>query len=488
MTRTSKLLTLTAALALGALTWVWLQPRTARDCVPQDHDCLRRVAERLIAESMALDRPGYGHGEIELAGRLLATEGTIDLATLRNRLPRMGLPSHIVPTVVAAYFNALTDPTFPFDIAKTIRSDRGPQDSDPATYLTAAFRITLADPARSTAALDLWRRNLEDFREFYDKTGSTSFHILSWLSLHDPAEAAAAFLSINESGRFKIDRAIHGPGDWSVFFRLAAFHCSEGRVDDGRTLLRALKTNMGPRYIAYVVPALLICEGEDATVADVEAALGLWVSNTRDVMQSDLKRTDGLIHALEFVSGELRHGFADWLLQDGRESEVAAYWSKYGAVQIATRHLPSLDWLPSRMEENQATSVPERPRLNLESETIANRLEYWATAESNELPLTYAHPSPLRDIASEWPSPKSIAAARGLVHHSNGSPLVTAFIVGLERQLGCAPSDATMQTLLDDISTLKAPLDEARAIIELLRFTPPPVTDTTTAAHDCIVE
>jgi hypothetical protein len=69
-----------AVIALGALAWLWLQPRTASDCAPADSACLRKVAGHLLSQSLKTTTNPFITEEIQAAGRLLATEGTIDLA------------------------------------------------------------------------------------------------------------------------------------------------------------------------------------------------------------------------------------------------------------------------------------------------------------------------------------------------------------------------------------------------------------------------
>jgi hypothetical protein len=45
-----------------------------------------------------------------------------------------------------------------------------------------------------------------------------------------------------------------------------------------------------------------------------------------------------------------------------------------------------------------------------------------------------------------------------------------------------------MQALLADISAIKDPLAEARAIIELLRFTPASSAGSPASNHDCLLK
>ncbi len=484
MTPASKLFTLTAALALGALTWVWLQPRTARDCAPSDSACLRKVAEHLLTESLETTSNPFISDEIQSAGRLLATDGAIDLAAQRDRLTAIGFGPRNIQAVFAAYFHALSDPAYPFDIPAAIAAETGPEDSDLEDYLTTAFRFALADPARRAEALALWDQNFDALADIDNPSGSTGFFILSWLSRHDPALAAEYFQRAAELRAY-----LQGPGGWISFFRTAALHCREGRLDEGRHLLKGLRAYFLPQHnIERYLPALLDCQGEAAAIAAVEAALVEKADWAEKVLRDDPEKQDFVASKLEDLSRDLRLRFADWLYHQNRSAEVAPLWSRYGAAQIARRHLPQLDWLPARLAESQSAPVPDASHFDAYGETVEGRLDKLAAEGARDFSLDFDDFTSARTIELDWPSPKSIAAARGLVQHSNRSPLVRAFVVGLERQLGCSPSDATMQTLLDDISALKAPLDEARAIIELLRFTPPPVTDTAPAAHDCIVD
>jgi hypothetical protein len=485
MTRTSQLLTLTAALALGALTWVWLQPRTARDCAPSDGACLRKVAEQLITESLETGQEvRFISDEIQAAGRLLATEGAIDLAAQHDRLTEIGFGPRNIQAIFAAYFHALSDPTYPFDIPAAIAAETGPEGSNLQDYLTAAFRLALADPARRAQALALWDQHFDAVADVNNPSGFTSNFVLSWMARHDPVLAATYFRRAADPYAY-----LDGPGGWIAFFHTAAWHCREGRLDEGRSLLDGLQAKFpAQQHIEMHLPALLDCHGESDAVAAVDLALGqraLWVEK---VLRDHTDMQDFIVGQLKDLSRDLRYWYAAWLYQQNRGAEVPAVWSRYGAAEIARRYLPGLDWLPGRLEESQSTPVPDAARFDVWGPTVDGRLDGVAAEGAFSFSLFYEDGTIARIIELDWPSPKAIAAVRGLVQHSDRSARLTAFVVGLERQLGCAPSEATMQTLLDDISALKDPLDEARAIIELLRFAPPPLTDTAAAAHDCIVE
>ncbi|NJS39144.1 MAG: hypothetical protein HC783_09105, partial [Rhodobacteraceae bacterium] len=472
------------ALALGALTWVWLQPRTARDCAPSDSACLRKVAEQLIAESLEVTTNPFISNEIQSAGRLLATEGAIDLAAQHDRLTAIGFGPHNIRSVFDTYFHGLFDPTYPFDIPAAIAAETGPEGSNLQDYLTAAFRLALADPDRRTRALTLWDQHFDAVADFGNPSGSTSHFVLSWLARHDPTLGAKYFRRATDAGAY-----VAGPGGWQVFFETAAWHCREGRLDQGRILLAGLGAKFPPQdYIDLHLPALLDCQGETDAVSAVDLALDQRALRVETVLRDHTDAQDFVVSQLQDLSKDLRNAFAAWLYQQDRGAEVPAIWSRYGAAEIARRYLPQQDWLPARLAESQSAPVPNASRFDVWGLTVEGRLHRVAAEGALGFALEYDDATTARIIEMEWPSPQAIEAARGLVQHSKGSPLVTAFVVGLERQLGCAPSDATLQTLLDDISTLKDPLDEARAIIELLRFTPPPATDTAAAAHGCIVE
>lgn len=163
-------------------------------------------------------------------------------------------------------------------------------------------------------------------------------------------------------------------------------------------------------------------------------------------------------------------------------------WARYGATEIARRYLPQFDWLPARLEESQSAPVPGASLFEAYGETVQERSDKLAAKGARKVCLDHSEGSTARFIALDWPSPKAIAAARGLLRHAETSASVRAFVVGLERQLGCAPSDAMMVALLDDISALKDPLDEASAIIELLRFTPTPLAETPPTDYDCLAK
>jgi hypothetical protein len=485
MTPFAKLLGLSTALALGALTWIWLQPRTASDCSPSDSTCLRKVAEQLITESLETGQEvRFISDEIQAAGRLLTTEGTIDLAAQHDRFTAIGFGPRNIQAIFAAYFHALTDPTYPFDIPAAIAAETGPEGSILQDYLIAAFRLALADPARRAQALALWDQHFDALADVNNPSGFTSHFILSWLSRHDPVLAAAYFRRAADPYAY-----LDGPGGWIAFFHTAAWHCREGRLKEGRLLLDGLGAKYPPQHhIELHLPALLDCHGDTTAVAAVDLALGqraLWVEK---VLRDDPTMQDFIVRQLQDLSRDLRYWYAAWLYQQNRGAEVPTVWSRYGAAEIARRYLPSLDWLPARLEESQSLPVPDASRFDVRGLSVDGRLDRVAAEGARDFALDYDDGSIARIIELDWPSPKAIAAVRGLVRHSARSARLTAFVVGLERQLGCAPSNATMQTLLEDISALKDPLDEARAIIELLRFVPPPVDDTAPAAHDCIVD
>jgi hypothetical protein len=482
MTTFRTLFALAAAIALGVLAWVWLQPRTASDCTPSDSACLRTVAEHLISESLQTGSNPFISDEIEVAGRLLATEGAIDLAAQRDRLAAIGFRPHNTPAVYDGYFDALFDPTYSFDIPAAIAAEASPDGSNLESYLVAAFRLALPDPTRRDKALALWDKHFDQLADSI-RAGSTGHFVLSWLARHDPTLGGGYFRRAEAASVY-----VAGPGGWQVFFRTAAFHCRAGRLDEGRLFLDELTAYLSPPPIGMHLPALLDCHGEDTAVAAVDADLVENADWAAKVLHDDPEKDDFIVSTLDDLSDELRHGFADWLYHHSRGAEVAAFWTRYGAAEIARRHLPDIDWLPARLEESQSAPVPARPRFAPGEDTVEGRLVKLAARGTGDLSLTYEHDSDERIIELEWPAPEAIAAARGLIQHGDGPTRVVAFVVGLERQLGCTPSDATMQALLNDISALKNPLDEARAIIELLRFIPVPAALTPPADYDCIVQ
>ncbi len=484
MTSSRTPLGVAAALALGALTWLWLQPRAARDCAPTDSACLRKVAERLITESLETTSNPFISDEIKATGRLLATEGTIDLAAQRNRLTTIGFGPRNIEAVYQGYFDNLFDPTYPFDIPAAIAAETGPEGSNLQDYLTAAFRLALADPARRAQALALWDQHFDALADVNNPSGFTSHFILSWLSRHDTAIAATYFRRAADPYAY-----LDGPGGWIAFFHTAAWHCREGRLNEGRLLLDGLGAKYPPQHhIELHLPALLDCHGESNAVSAVDLALSqraLWVEK---VLRDHTDAQDFIVSQLQDLSRDLRYWYAAWLYQQKRGAEVPAVWSRYGAAEIARRYLPGLDWLPARLEESQSLPVPDASRFDVRGLTVDGRLDRVAAEGAHDFALDYDDGSITRIIELDWPSPMSIAAVRGLFQHSDRSPHLTAFVVGLERQLGCAPSDATMVALLEDISALKDPLDEARAIIELLRFTPALLAETPPANYDCLVK
>ncbi|MCU0828538.1 MAG: hypothetical protein MUE52_14305 [Tabrizicola sp.] len=482
MTTSAKHLLLATALALGGLVWAFWPPRSADDCAPSDHDCLRLVAEYLIAESLDENRTYSVAAQIRAAGRLLATEGTIDLATQHNRLTAMGFS--YPPAVLEAYFNALTDPSYPFDIPATIAAETGPEGTDLEAYLTAAFRLALRDPDQQAKALALWDEHFDALADDLNPSGSTSHFLLTWLSRHDPELASAYFQRAADARAF-----ISGPGGWTVFFRTAAFHCREGRIAEGRRLLDGLQAYFpSSSHIALHVPALLDCTGEDATFAAIEAALGQKAIWAAKVLTDAPENADYIARTFDDLSDDLRRALADWYLARGRAVALPALWSRYGAVEIARRHLPQVDWLAARLKDNQATPVPEAVYPELGSEVVDVRLAFWATeAGWRILPDDDDYPSPYQDIAEDWPSPTAQAAAKGFLQHSQDAPRVVAFIVGLERGYGCALSEARLTALLEELSALQDPLDQARAIIDLIRFTPGTGQAAVPGTHDCLV-
>lgn len=152
----AKLIGLAAALALGILTWFWLHPRTASDCAPSDNACLRKDAEHLYSESLETTSNPFISDAIQAAGRLLATEGAIDLSAQRDRLTTIGFGPRNIQGVFDASFRALLDPAYPFDIP-------------------AAIRLTLADPANGAKTLALW----DQLADVGNPSGFASFFILS---------------------------------------------------------------------------------------------------------------------------------------------------------------------------------------------------------------------------------------------------------------------------------------------------------------------
>jgi hypothetical protein len=483
MTTPSKLLILAATLALAGLIWLWQPPRSASDCAPSDRDCLRKVAEHLIAESLELNQTASVVPQVEAMGRLLATEGTIDLATQHNRLTAIGF--HHPPAVFDSYFDALTDPSYPFDLVGAIAAKTGPEGTDLEDYLIAAFRLGLPDPDRRADVLAGWQQNYDTLSDPRVASGTANFFILAWLARNEP-DLAAQYFQLGADSRSYME----GPGGWLAFFRIAAWHCREGRRDEGRRLLDGLATYFDPNWhIAVHVPALLDCAGERVAVAAVEDSLSSRAAWVAEVLARNPNDTGFVVSELDELSTDLRRHFADWFLGNGRGAEVAAYWSRYGAAEIARRHLPRFGWLPDRLAENQSAPPQDQFFPDLASEVLDRRLAFWVTDEAPfSRPPDYDHPSPYRDIAEEWPSPLAITAAKGLLQRSEGLPFVAAFIVGLERQLGCAPSEATLQRLLADISALKDPLDQASAIIELLRFTPTTPAPDAPTGHACLIE
>ncbi|AZL57768.1 hypothetical protein EI545_02265 [Tabrizicola piscis] len=443
------------------------------------------MAEHLLSESLESGPDVRSiSDEIDVAGRLLATEGAIDLAAQRDRLSEIGFESHNIDAVYESYFDALFDPSYPFDIPAALAAGTGPEDTDLENYLTAAFRLALREPARRAETLALWEENFDRMADSHTPSGSTSFFILEWLARNDPALAALYFQRAAE-----VQAYVSGPGGWMKFFRMAAFHCRDGRPDEGRRLLVGLQSYLPLQSMPHLyVPALLDCEGEEATFAAIEAVLAkraIWA----DLILRDNPEVRGyIVTTLEELSRDLRRGFANWLYHQNRGAEVAAIWTRYGAAEIAKRHLANLDWLPARLEKNQSAPVQSGQQLDAETEAAEARLNMMATVRGRDLTLEYDGDSTERLIELEWPSPGSIAAVRKLLQSSNGTPLETAFVVGLERKLGCATSDITMFALLDDISALENRLDQARAIIELLRFAHAPLAETAPTDYDCLVK
>jgi hypothetical protein len=478
MTRRNILLGFAATLAVGGLMWLWLQPRTASDCAPSDSACLRRVAEHLISESLKTGSSPSISDEIDAAGRLLATEGTIDLSTQQDRLARIGFAPHGVHD---RYFNALLDPAYPFDIPAALDSGTGPAGSDLEDYLIAFFRLSLRDPDRRADALALWDQH---FDQLVDLHGSTGFSVLAWLALNDPARAAKDFQRAATARAFII-----GPGGWKVFFHTAASHCRKGRLSEGRLLLDGLRTYLPPPSHTDLYPrALLDCNGEEAAVAEIEDSLQLWAAQADKVVKPDPTKTDFVASQLADLSEELRSDFADWLYRQGRQADVAAYWSRYGGAEIARRHLPQLDWLPALLQENQSAPAKDDPWGDLDSEPVEVWPDHWIKAGPENWPFDYTRGTLWLEIEKEWPSPQAIEALRALAQNSKGSARLTAFVVGLERQLGCAPSEARMAALLDEVSSIDGPLDEAFAIIDLLRFNPAQPAPDTPTDYPCLVE
>jgi hypothetical protein len=478
-----KLIGFAAVIALGGLVWVLLPPRSASDCAPADRACLRRVAEHLISESLQTGSNPFITDQIQAAARLLATEGAIDLATQHDRLAGIGFAPRNIRAVFDAYFYALTDPSYPFDIPDAVAAAAGPEGSDLEDYLTAAFRLALRDPDGRAEALALWDQHFDELADIGDASGHTSFFVLSWLARHDPALAAQYFRRSAAARAY-----ISGPGGWRAFFRIAAWQCREGRINEGRLLLDGLRTYFPPQsHIELHLPALLDCEGEDAAVAAIEASFSQWADWAEKTLKDRPESVAFVASSLDDLSTDLRRSFAAWLYLQDRAGDVRAFWSRYGAAEIARRHLTRLDLPIEQLAENQSTPAPDAAQFDYTSETVEGLLTKAASKGELTLTLAYDERSVERTIELEWPSPQSRAAVRGLAQHSKGSPLLTAFVVGLERQLGCAPSDATMQALLGKIAEVRAPLDQARAIIELLRFTPSDTATQPPEGYDCNV-